>query len=140
MSRLLRLCIVIALYALLLPAIGPVLDHHYVEWQHNHGHVYFGGGPEDGLGYHPHAYDSGDIHSHATPTDLAGNQTLPEGVAYLSTFDGSGAGPIFSPTGPSTESLCFAGPGDVPLLASYDVSVTPPLGALIAPPRKPPPA
>ena len=30
MSRLLRLCIVIALYALLLPMVGPVLDHHYV--------------------------------------------------------------------------------------------------------------
>ena len=140
MSRLLRLCLVIALYALLLPMVGPVLDHHYVEWQHNHGHVYFGGGSEDGRGYHPHVYNSSNNHSHATPTGLAGNQTLPERVAYFSTFDGSGAGPIFSPAGPSTESLCFAGPGDVPLLASYDVAITPPLGALTAPPRKPPPA
>ena len=140
MAQLLKPCIVIALYALLLPVVGPLLDHHYVEWQHNHGHVYFDGGTGDGWGSHSHVYDFGASHAHLPPTELTGGDETPEGVTFFARYDGSGGAPIYSPTGPSTESLCFAGPADCPLLLSYVAAEVAPDGALTAPPQKPPPA
>ena len=137
MSQLLKPAIVIALYALLLPAVGPMLDHHYVEWQHNHAHVYFGGAP-DGAGFHVHIYDASGDHGHPPVKAYSRNHTLPEGVAYFSELDGSGSGPISSPSGPAMDSLTFPDPGDYPLLAAYGSREVPPLGITVAPPRKPP--
>ena len=137
MSQLLKPAIVVALYALLLPAMGPLLDHHYVEWQHNHGHVYFGGAPE-AAGFHVHIYDSSGDHGHLPVTAYSGGRSAPEGVAYFSGYDGAGSGPISPPTGPSTDSITFPHPGDQPLLATYDVARLPPVGYRIAPPLKPP--
>jgi hypothetical protein len=137
MSQLLKPAIVIALYALLLPAVGPMLDHHYVEWQHNHGHVYFGGS-SDGPGFHVHIYDTAGDHGHVPVTDHSGGHILPEGVAYFSQLDGSGSGPISSPSGPANDSMTFPDPGDHPLLTAYGRGEIPPAGITIAPPRKPP--
>lgn len=139
MSQLLKPAIVIALYALLLPVVGPLLDHHYAEWQHNHGHVYFGGTPE-AAGFHVHIYDAGGDHGHVPGSDYLGARGVPGGVAYFSGFDGAGSGPISSPTGPATETLTFPDPGDQPLLAAYGIAELPPVGVRIAPPRKPPTA
>ena len=44
MAALIRPALIIALYALLLPIFGPLLDHHFVEWQHQHAHIYAAGG------------------------------------------------------------------------------------------------
>ncbi len=150
MSQFLKPVIVIALYALLLPVMGPLLDHHYVEWQHNHAHVFFGDPAGHEGGRHLHVYDSGVSHDHLASHILASGQVAsggipartspPEGVAYLSGYDGSGNGPIFAPTGPAGQSLCFGGPDTCPLLLAYDASQTVPVGALVAPPGKPPPA
>ncbi len=139
MSQLLKPAVVFALYALLLPVVGPALDHHYVEWQHNHGHVYFGGEPGE-RGLHLHIYDHGGDHGHVPVTDLSNGWSVPEDVAYFSGFDGLGNGPISASTGPFAESLIFPDPGDRPLLASYVAKAMPPEGALVAPPRKPPTA
>ena len=143
MSQLLRPAIIIALYALLLPVVGPMLDHHYVEWQHNHGHAYLSG-VKGAPGYHLHVYDSTGSHGHVAWQDSAGKPDLPEGLveglAYFTSYDGSGTGLIYSPTGPSTQSLCFPDHGDCPLLASYTVVEVSPDGAFAAPPRKPPAA
>ena len=139
MSQLLKPAIVIALYALLLPVVGPMLDHHYVEWQHNHGHVYFNAAAGE-AGLHIHVYDASGDHRHLPEADYSGARSVPDGVAYFSGFDGAGSGPISSPTGPSTDSLTFPDPGDQPLLAAYGVAELPPLGLQIAPPRKPPAA
>ena len=109
MSQWLKPAIVIALYALLLPVVGPLLDHHYVEWQHNHAHVYFGGAPGDS-GFHVHIYDASGDHVHLSVSDHSGGTSAPEGIAYFSRFDGAGSGPISSPTGPTTESLTFPDP------------------------------
>ena len=140
MAQLLKPCIIIAIYALLLPVAGPLLDHHYVEWQHNHGHLYFEGGPEVERGMHTHVYDALGNHAHLFTTEFSGEQGLPEGVAYFASYDGSGSVPIYSPTSPTTGSLCFPDPGDCPLLLSYIASDVAPMGALTAPPQKPPTA
>ncbi len=137
MSQLLKPAIVIALYALLLPAVGPMLDHHYVEWQHNHGHVYFGGAPE-AAGFHVHIYDASGDHGHSPVTDYSGGRMLPEGVAYFSELDGSGSGPISSPSGPAIDSLTFPDPGEHPLLAACCSGELPLAGIIVAPPWKPP--
>ena len=139
MSQLLKPAIVIALYALLLPVVGPLLDHHYAEWQHNHGHVYFGGGPGE-TGFHVHIYEARENHGHLPATDYSDGRSIPEGVAYFSGFDGAGSGPISSPTGPFTDPLTFPDPGDHPLLAAYGRAEPSRAGAHVAPPRKPPTA
>ena len=137
MAQLLKPCIVIALYALLLPVVGPLLDHHYVEWQHNHAHVYFGAGPGEG-GYHVHIYDVNGYHGHTPVTDYSSGRSLPDGMAYFSGFDGAASGPIASPVGSSADSMIFPDPGDQPLLAAYGSTELPPPGHRVAPPRKPP--
>ena len=139
MSQLFKPAIIVALYALLLPVAGPLLDHHYVEWQHNHGHVYFGGGQGE-TGFHVHIYEASGDHGHIPVTDYSSGRGLPDGVAYFSSFDGAGNGPISSPTGPFTDSLAFPDPGNQPLWAAYGVSERHPAGIQIAPPRKPPTA
>ena len=141
MSQLLRPAIIVALYALLLPVIGPALDHHYAEWQHNHAHLYFGDSSEGAAGHHRHIYDSTGSHRHTPLSDSPNSAeapTLPEGIAYFTNSDGFGTGLIYAPTGPATQQLCFSNPGDCPLLAAFDIVEVTPVGTLIAPPRKPP--
>ncbi|MCY4366509.1 MAG: hypothetical protein OXE17_09845 [Chloroflexi bacterium] len=140
MSQFLRPCIIIALYALLLPVAGPLLDHHYVEWQHNHGHVYFGSGAGDNQGYHVHVYDSSGTHGHIAAADLANGQQLPDGVSFLVNYDGSGSGLIISPSGPSTDGLHFPDPGQGPLLAAFAAREVVPNETVTFPPTKPPAA
>ncbi|MDE2780937.1 MAG: hypothetical protein OXI91_14855 [Chloroflexota bacterium] len=138
MSQLLRPLIVVALYALLLPVAGPLLDHHYVEWQHNHGHVYLGVGAGDARGYHVHVYDSRGGHGHLPSTDPSDGQQLPDSLSFLVSYDGSGSGLIAAPSGPSAEALRFPDPGNGPLLAAFAAEDVVPGEALILPPRKPP--
>lgn len=139
MLHLVRPLIVIALYALLLPTVGPLLDHHYAEWQHNHGHVYLGGGPSGGQATHLHIYESGGPHSHF-PVEGSGTTPASEGMAFFTSYDGAGTGLIYAPTGPVAESLVFPGDGDGPLLAAYMPQYLLPEGATTSPPRRPPPA
>ena len=139
MLHLVRPLIVIALYALLLPTVGPLLDHHYVEWQHNHGHVYLGGGPSDGQAAHLHIYERGGSHPHI-PAESLDTMPAPEGTAFFTSYDGAGTGLIYAPTGPATESTVFPDAGDGPLLAAYMPQQVLPEGATTAPPRRPPPA
>ena len=140
MTQLIRPLVIIALYALLLPVVGPALDHHYVEWQHNHGHAYLGSGAERGIAVHVHVYDSQGSHLHSNGSNPVDTSQLPEGVAYFGNYEGAGGVPIYAPTGPSTEILFCGGAGDCPLLASFDSPSSPLAGALIPPPIKPPAA
>ena len=140
MSQFLRPFIAIALYALLLPVAGPLLDHHYVEWQHNHAHLYFNGGPGGEAGAHLHIYDSRGPHGHPSHGDSDGGADLPEGVAYLGAFDGHASGVMYSPATPNLVSPCYPDPGDCPLLKSFDSAEVTPRGTYPPPPQKPPAA
>ncbi len=139
MTQFLRPLVAIALYALLLPVAGPLLDHHYAEWQHNHAHVYFGNGPEGSQGYHLHIYDWQGSHGHL-PTSETDDGNAPGGLAYFTNQDGSANGMVYSPVGPTLETPCYPDPDDCPLLTQFDAAETRPPGTRPAPPLRPPTA
>ncbi len=140
MAQLVRPLVIVALYALLLPVAGPMLDHHYVEWQHGHGHAYLGGVPDKGTGFHVHIYDTYDSHDHLSLGDAGGDLPQTDGVAFFTRYDGAGMGAIYSVTGPATVSMLFPDPEDSPLLVYFVPTSVTPVGALTVPPRKPPTA
>lgn len=49
-----------ALFALALPIVGPLDDHHFAERAHNHDHIYLNGAPVA----HGHAYEGVARHAH----------------------------------------------------------------------------
>ena len=70
-----------ALFALVLPIVGPLDDHHFAERTHTHEHIYLNGRPVP----HGHAYANGLRHLHpavARAGDDAGANRI-GGVLYL---------------------------------------------------------
>ncbi|NQW16888.1 MAG: hypothetical protein HQ478_05315 [Chloroflexi bacterium] len=61
----------VAVLALLLPVIGPMIDHHYAERLPGHGHVYFGSVELT------HEHDLSASHSHAASTVFAVDDSGP---------------------------------------------------------------
>ena len=70
-----------ALFALVLPIVGPLDDHHFAERTHTHQHIYLNGRPVP----HGHAYASGLRHLHPaaarTSDDASANRI--DGILYL---------------------------------------------------------
>jgi hypothetical protein len=87
-----RLIVVAALYALILPFFGPLLDHHFAERQHNHQHLYFGTKDTDHVYFHDLPYSHS--HTHDTPATPQGNGTentaSSNDVISLASHDGVG--------------------------------------------------
>ena len=54
------LALAAALFALALPIVGPLDDHHFAERSHSHDHIYLNGMPVA----HGHAYDELALHPH----------------------------------------------------------------------------
>lgn len=54
------LALAAALFALALPIVGPLDDHHFAERSHNHDHIYLNGAPVA----HDHAYEGVALHAH----------------------------------------------------------------------------
>lgn len=52
-----------ALFAIVLPIVGPLDDHHFTERAHNHVHIYLNGAPAS----HDHAYGIAAQHGHPGP-------------------------------------------------------------------------
>jgi hypothetical protein len=135
-----RLIVVAALYALILPFFGPMLDHHFAERQYNHQHIYFGSASAK----HTHFYDLGHLHSHThnTPIIPPGNGSEsnepPNEVTYFTSQDGVGqSSPSF--TIPALQvDFVFPDPGDHHYLLSPtgQDSVLPEI--FIPPPKRPP--
>ena len=63
-----------AVFALLLPVAGPIIDHHFAERLPGHGHVYIDG-PELS-----HEHDLSSSHNHTATTVLAVDDTGPSVV------------------------------------------------------------
>ena len=157
MAQLLRPALIVALYALLLPVSGTLLDHHFVEWQHNHAHIYFDAGPHGSSGFngsggyrpgHSHVYETARSHYHnfapdksdpATPGGKSGSG-LPGngGVVYITSYDGAGAYMVYLSAPPAKESMSLPDFGDGPFLLGYTPRDVPPPYALSALPWKPP--
>lgn len=70
-----------ALFALALPIVGPLDDHHFAERTHTHGHIYLNGHPAS----HGHTYENGLRHLHPAdreaPYQTASGRT--DGVLFL---------------------------------------------------------
>lgn len=71
-----------ALFALALPIVGPLDDHHFAERTHTHAHIYLNGRPIP----HDHAYATGSSHPHpaaAARTGDAAASNRTDGILYL---------------------------------------------------------
>ena len=69
-----------ALFALALPIVGPLDDHHFAERTHTHAHIYLNGRPVP----HGHAYERGLRHLHPAGVQAAENTgaNRAEGILY----------------------------------------------------------
>ena len=135
MAALIRPALIIALYALLLPIFGPLLDHHFVEWQHQHAHIYAAGRPAA----HTHIYEIAGRHQHPQPADRAGNRAAPAaGLVYLTAYDGAGAAPAYLSLTTEAPRLRFPQDGDDSRRWGWPPAERRPPGAYVAPPRQPP--
>ena len=129
---------VIALYALLLPLFGPLLDHHFVEWQHNHAHLYLDGRSADGAAAHRHIYERSGGHWHRPAAPDDGKTRPAAAVAYLTAGDGVGTVAAGLALTAAVPAMLFPDAGDNPRLGGYASAERMPPGALVMPPRKPP--
>ena len=71
-----------ALFALAVPIVGPLDDHHFAERSHTHQHLYPDGRPAP----HLHLLETGRMHRHSGQLDMPayGSDGLqPDGVAYF---------------------------------------------------------
>ena len=134
MASLIRPILIIALYALLLPIFGPLLDHHFVEWQHQHAHIYAAGRPAA----HSHIYEISGGHRHL-PADRAGKAAAPAaGLVYLTAYDGAGAAPAYLSLTTAAPKLRLPQDGNDSRRWGWPPSEVMPPGAYVAPPRQPP--
>ncbi len=136
-----RLLLAIAVGALMLPAFGPMLEHHFAERQLEHVHIYVGPAVPDHV--HPyetlhshsprHSYDKADDVFRDSPSKSATSQD----IVYFTSQEGSEQG--FAPF--STHLLrgdvFFPDPPDDWFLSSLAHDDLP-LEAFIPPPSKPP--
>ena len=86
-----HLLTVMALTALFLPLLGPLMDHHFAERQPLHAHIY-----PDGSAYgHLHSYET---YNHHLPTSNGyDEQEQIRGVVILTDSHGLGSGPTGTP-------------------------------------------
>ena len=98
----------------LLPAVGPLLDHHYPGRQPGHGHMYLGAVLYDHLhGHevsHPHHHSHGGVHIHADSSH--GPYGAPPGVVFLASHSGAVQGHAYVPASALSVDLSFPEPGE----------------------------
>ena len=128
-----------ALFALALPVVGPLDDHHFAERTHTHAHIYLDGRPVA----HGHAYENGRSHRHwpkARATGAPGADRS-AGVLYLTSATASLMLAVMSaPLHPAPDALRPPAPqpkGANPL-ARFTARMRRPDGD-VAPPPLPPP-
>ena len=116
-----------AVGALLLPALGPLLDHHFAERQPGHSHVFLDQAPHE----HLHAYEYAWHHhgEHDSP---------PEGVVVVTSYDAMGAG--FADVTPPVNRVSRLLPELAPdkTAFGFDEARMPPSGESVSPPTHPP--
>ncbi len=126
--------IAVALLGLLLPGVGPLVDHHFVERHYHHGHLFLGQGGQRQV---DHVHNYGLAHRH--PAALPGGVAYPGGedVVFLSSADAAGAGPVFLPgLSMNLDGVFDAGGG--PLLLHFSAENLLPPEGLVGLPKKPP--
>ena len=112
--------------------LGPLMDHHFAERQHNHSHIYLTGSVAEHM--HPEGHPFEIPHSHSN-TDRQG--TGHHGIIYQTSNDGlhdSGTGSVIAFVDKS--SLPLAGDYSSPDALTNSESIL--AEAFVAPPKKPP--
>jgi len=99
-------------FFLLLPTIGPILDHHFVQREPNHYHIYLGTVVPE----HTHPYQ--EHHTHR-PASLDPNGSVPDNpvgapdILYLTSQDGLGLSVTPFSTPVVLLEMVYSDPGDV---------------------------
>ena len=99
------LFLAVALFALAVPIIGPLDDHHFAERSHTHEHIYLNGVPVP----HNHSYEGLALHAHrgsGSELALRGNWQQESDVLYLTpAAAGLTLSALNAPYHPAPESL-----------------------------------
>ena len=136
-----RLLVVAASCALFLPFFGPMLDHHLAERYPYHTHLYLAGQTPE----HVHFYETEAhlrLQSHQPTRSIANGPgrvgPVPDGVVYLTSYDGAGLGSVSLAAASTHVALVFPDQSDGRLLLALVSQESLPLEAFVAPPDKPP--
>ena len=138
----------VALFAMALPIVGPLDDHHFAERTHTHQHIYLDGRPAA----HRHIYErrGHHLHRHLTPGALAGNAGAPasagvgDGAVHTVFLTSGTAGLLLSalsaPCHTAPEALRPPAPraGNASLLGRFASPFRCPEGVCVTPPHRPP--
>ena len=119
----------LALVALLLSALGPMMDHHFAERHPAHGHLYLGAA---GAG-HTHPFEHSHIHYDALYAPAPGDGS----IVFLAPYDGMGHAHADVAAPAVTARLQFDQDGDLPLVKGDDMAGVL-RGVTVAPLRQPP--
>ena len=134
MTILFRAVLGLAVMGLALAGLGPILDHHFAERQHDHEHVYFNQNPDFLFEDHSHPYQRAHSHTSGGGQDAGGNA----GIEFLARLDaaGQGGGHLIH-LAPRSQPI-FQDGWDNPLLIERGASSPIPSGHSYAPPNPPP--
>jgi hypothetical protein len=135
-----RLFLAAALFALFLPFLGPMLDHHVAERQPSHAHVYFSSAAAE----HVHFYEDGNSHVYHHRDSNSGPNTLPRDgsgkaeVVYLTANDGLSQSVTSLAATALHVSAVYPDPDDSRILLGFGEGDNLPPEAFVPPPRIPP--
>lgn len=122
---------ILAVVALLVSALGPLLDHHFAERHPAHGHLYPGAvGPE-----HSHPFEHSHIHYDELYAPVPGD----ENIIFFAPYDGSGHAHADLAVPVSSPSPLYSDDGD-PLLGNGGDDPARLQGIALPPLRQPPKA
>ena len=93
----------------LLPAVGPLLDHHYAGRQLGHGHLYLGAVLYDHVHGHEvtHTHSDGGVHIHANDGHAGHSHGAPSGVVFFASHSGAVQGHAYVPASALSVDLSF---------------------------------
>ena len=132
---LLRLVVAVAISTLLLPLVGPMLDHHFAERQPGHAHIYLG----ERVVEHVHPYALVHYHHHTQlpnhPSTGSGN---PEGIVYMTSDYAASPGSISLIAVSLNTEMAFPEFGDSPLLIGLADPDHPLTESFLTVPERPP--
>ena len=131
---------ILVLWALFSPVLGPMMDHHFAERQHNHAHIYFGTPDIDHL--HPYV----DHHDHRIIRwandeqwgDAQAGTDVSIDVVFLAPLDGMGQNSLALLTPAMSSMNTFPDQGNSNLFLEWRERYVPLQEAHVPPPKKPP--
>ena len=118
--------------AVVLVFLGPVVDHHFVERQHNHSHIYLNGSV--GEHWHPESHPFEKPHSHSNLIAVGSGR---HGIIYQTSNDCTGD----SSTRPAVAFMRDAYPQVLGISSSTSTNAVDEInlvGNIVSPPKKPP--